>query len=390
MRDFVIDKVKNIKPSGIRRFFDLVAGSQDKIISLGVGDPDFTTPWEIRNEGAASVMRGRTHYSYNIGLPDLRNALSEYLDTRFSVRYAPEEIMLTIGASEAIDATLRAVVDVGDEVLIPDPSYVSYAPCVELCGGVPVSVPCFAENGFKLTPEMLEKCVTPRTKALIFPYPNNPTGGIMEREYLEALVPAILKHDILVISDEIYAELTYGQRHASIAAFPEMRNNVVLINGFSKSFAMTGWRIGFLCAEPNLFKNILKIHQYTTICAPIMSQYAALKGVRDGLKNNFVSIADMRDEYDKRRRFLYRSFNAMGLKCFEPKGAFYVLPSVAETGMTGEEFAEKLLREEKVAVVPGSAFGESGKYFVRCSYATSMKDLKEAVGRIRAFVARLK
>ena len=390
MRDFVIDKVKNIKPSGIRRFFDLVAGSQDKIISLGVGDPDFTTPWEIRNEGAASVMRGRTHYSSNIGLPDLRNALSEYLDTRFSVRYAPEEIMLTIGASEAIDATLRAVVDVGDEVLIPDPSYVSYAPCVELCGGVPVSVPCFAENGFKLTPEMLEKCVTPRRKALIFPYPNNPTGGIMEREYLEALVPAILKHDILVISDEIYAELTYGQRHASIAAFPEMRNNVVLINGFSKSFAMTGWRIGFLCAEPNLFKNILKIHQYTTICAPIMSQYAALKGVRDGLKNNFVSIADMRDEYDKRRRFLYRSFNAMGLKCFEPKGAFYVLPSVAETGMTGEEFAEKLLREEKVAVVPGSAFGESGKYFVRCSYATSMKDLKEAVGRIRAFVARLK
>ena len=390
MRDFVIDKVKNIKPSGIRRFFDLVAGSQDKIISLGVGDPDFTTPWEIRNEGATSVMRGRTHYSSNIGLPDLRNALSEYLDTRFSVRYAPEEIMLTIGASEAIDATLRAVVDVGDEVLIPDPSYVSYAPCVELCGGVPVSVPCFAENGFKLTPEMLEKCVTPRTKALIFPYPNNPTGGIMEREYLEALVPAILKHDILVISDEIYAELTYGQRHASIAAFPEMRNNVVLINGFSKSFAMTGWRIGFLCAEPNLFKNILKIHQYTTICAPIMSQYAALKGVRDGLKNNFVSIADMRDEYDKRRRFLYRSFNAMGLKCFEPKGAFYVLPSVAETGMTGEEFAEKLLREEKVAVVPGSAFGESGKYFVRCSYATSMKDLKEAVGRIRAFVARLK
>lgn len=390
MRDFVIDKVKNIKPSGIRRFFDLVAGSQDKIISLGVGDPDFTTPWEIRNEGAASVMRGRTHYSSNIGLPDLRNALSEYLDTRFSVRYAPEEIMLTIGASEAIDATLRAVVDVGDEVLIPDPSYVSYAPCVELCGGVPVSVPCFAENGFKLTPEMLEKCVTPRTKALIFPYPNNPTGGIMEREYLEALVPAILKHDILVISDEIYAELTYGHRHASIAAFPEMRNNVVLINGFSKSFAMTGWRIGFLCAEPNLFKNILKIHQYTTICAPIMSQYAALKGVRDGLKNNFVSIAEMRDEYDKRRRFLYRSFNAMGLKCFEPKGAFYVLPSVAETGMTGEEFAEKLLREEKVAVVPGSAFGESGKYFVRCSYATSMKDLKEAVGRIRAFVARLK
>ena len=390
MRDFVIDKVKNIKPSGIRRFFDLVAGSQDKIISLGVGDPDFTTPWEIRNEGAASVMRGRTHYSSNIGLPDLRNALSEYLDTRFSVRYAPEEIMLTIGASEAIDATLRAVVDVGDEVLIPDPSYVSYAPCVELCGGVPVSVPCFAENGFKLTPEMLEKCVTPRTKALIFPYPNNPTGGIMEREYLEALVPAVLKHDILVISDEIYAELTYGQRHASIAAFPEMRNNVVLINGFSKSFAMTGWRIGFLCAEPNLFKNILKIHQYTTICAPIMSQNAALKGVRDGLKNNFVSIADMRDEYDKRRRFLYRSFNAMGLKCFEPKGAFYVLPSVAETGMTGEEFAEKLLREEKVAVVPGSAFGESGKYFVRCSYATSMKDLKEAVGRIRAFVARLK
>ena len=390
MRDFVIDKVKNIKPSGIRKFFDLVAGSKEKIITLGVGDPDFPTPWEIRNEGAAVIMRGRTHYSSNVGLPELRKALSEYLKTRFDVSCSAENIMLTIGASEAIDATLRAVVDNGDEVLIPDPSYVSYAPCVELCGGVPVSVPCFAENGFKLTPEMLEKVITPKTKALIFPYPNNPTGGIMEKEYLDALVPVILKHDILVISDEIYAELTYGEKHVSIAAYPEMRQNVVYIGGFSKSFAMTGWRIGFLCAEDELFKNILKIHQYTTICAPIMSQYAALKGLQDGLNDDYSSVSEMREEYDKRRRFLYRSLNAMGLSCFEPKGAFYMMPSVASTHMTGEEFAQRLLKEEKVAVVPGSAFGESGKYFVRCSYATSMKDLKEAVDRIGGFLARLK
>ncbi len=390
MRDFVTEKVRNIKPSGIRKFFDIVARSGGDIISLGVGDPDFVTPWEIRNAAVVSLQKGITHYTSNIGLPELREEISRYLRERFSVKYGADEIMLTIGASEAIDATLRAVVDDGDEALIPDPSYVSYAPCVQLCGGVAVAVPCSAENGFKLTPEMLEKKITPRTKALIFPYPNNPTGGIMEREYLRALIPVILKHDLLVISDEIYAELTYGCKHVSIAEFEELRHNVALISGFSKSFAMTGWRIGYLCAEKELFKNILKIHQYTTICAPIMSQYAALEGLRTGMEENFAGIGEMREEYDRRRRFLYKSFNEIGLKCFEPKGAFYIMPSVASTGMTGEEFANRLVEEERVAVVPGKAFGESGDSFVRCSYATSMKNLVEAMKRIRKFVKRIK
>ncbi len=390
MKDFVTDKVKNIKPSGIRKFFDIVASSGGDIISLGVGDPDFVTPWEIRNAAVISLQKGITHYTSNIGLPELREEISKYLQSRFSVRYAADEIMLTIGASEAIDAALRAVVDEGDEVLIPDPSYVSYAPLVQLCGGVPVAVPCSAENGFKLTPEMLEKRITAKTKALIFPYPNNPTGGIMEKEYLKALVPVILKHDILVISDEIYAELTYGGRHVSLAAFEELRENVALISGFSKSFAMTGWRIGYLCAEKELFKNILKIHQYTTICAPIMSQYGALEGLRYGAKENFAGVEEMREEYDRRRRFLYTSFNRIGLTCFEPKGAFYIMPSVAALQMTGEEFAAKLIEEERVAVVPGSAFGESGEYFVRCSYATSMQNLVEAMRRIEKFVKRHK
>lgn len=388
MRDFVSEKVKTIKPSGIRKFFDIVSVSGGNIISLGVGDPDFSTPWEIRNAGAVCLQKGFTHYTSNIGLQELREEIARYLDRSFSVKYAADEVMITIGASEAIDATLRAVIDDGDEVLIPDPSYVSYAPCVQLCGGVPVPVPCSAENGFKLTPEMLESKITPKTKALIFPYPNNPTGGIMEREYLKALVPVILKHDILVLSDEIYAELTYGGKHVSIAEFEELKHNVVLISGFSKSFAMTGWRIGYLCTELPLLKSILKIHQYTTICAPIMSQYAALEGLRNGAKDDFSNVAEMREEYDRRRRFLYASFNEIGLKCFEPKGAFYIMPSVASLNMTGEEFANRLIEEEKVAVVPGSAFGESGEYFIRCSYATSMKNLREAVRRIAAFVKK--
>lgn len=388
MRDFITDKLKNIKPSGIRKFFDIVAASGGKIISLGVGDPDFSTPWEIRNAGALCLQKGITHYTSNIGLPELRGEISRYLADRFRVRFAADEIMLTIGASEAIDLTLRAVTEEGDEVLIPDPSYVSYAPCVQLCGGTPVAVPCSAENGFKLTPGMLEEKITPKTKALIFPYPNNPTGGIMEREYLEALVPVILKHDLLVISDEIYAELTYGGRHVSIAEYEELKHNVVLISGFSKSFAMTGWRLGYLCAESGLLQGILKIHQYTTICAPVMSQYAALEGLKEGAKDDFSFVAEMREEYDRRRRFLYSSLNAMGLKCFEPKGAFYIMPSVAHLHMTGEEFASRLLEEEKVAVVPGEAFGESGEYFVRCSYATSMEQLSEAVRRMEAFVKR--
>ena len=390
MRDFSTKKIKELKPSGIRKFFDLVASSKEKIISLGVGEPDFITPWEIRNAGVNSIQKGYTQYTSNSGLPKLRNVISEYLKSSFNVEYSSDEIMLTIGASEAIDITLRAVVEDDDEVLVPDPSYVSYAPCIKLCGGKPVAVPCRAENGFKLTPDMLEKVITPKTKAIIFPYPNNPTGGIMEKEYLLDIIPIIKKYDLLVISDEIYAELTYGEKHVSIASLDGMKERTVLISGFSKSFAMTGWRIGYLCAEKSLFTNILKIHQYTAICAPIMSQYAALEGLTIGLSDGFQSVGEMRKEYDKRRRFMHKTFNDMGLTCFEPKGAFYIMPSVESTGMTGEEFAEKLLEEEKVAVVPGSAFGDSGKYFIRCSYAYSMKSLIEATSKIAEFVKRYK
>lgn len=390
MRDFVNKKVKELKPSGIRKFFDLVAGSKEEIISLGVGEPDFVTPWEIRNAGVMSVQKGYTQYTSNSGLPALREEISSYLKNVFNVNYSADEIMMTIGASEAIDITLRATVEAGDEVLIPDPSYVSYAPCVTLAGGVPVPVPCFAANGFKLTPEMLESRITDKTKVMIFPYPNNPSGGIMEREYLEKLVPVIKKHELLVLADEIYAELTYGERHVSLAEFDEIAGQVVLVSGFSKSFAMTGWRVGYLCAKHPLFENILKIHQYTAICAPIMSQYAALEGLKEGAKDGYRSIEEMRAEYDRRRRFMYGSFCEMGLECFEPRGAFYIMPSVESLGMTGDEFAEKLLVKEKVAVVPGSAFGESGTHFIRCTYATSMKNLTEAVARIKHFIADCK
>lgn len=388
MRDFSNEKVKNLKPSGIRKFFDLVASSKENIISLGVGEPDFVTPWEIRNAGVAAIQKGYTQYTSNSGLPKLREEISKYLKTRFNVDFSADEIIMTIGASEAIDLALRTVIDVGDEVLIPNPSYVSYAPCVSLADGKPVSVDCVAENGFKLTPESLEKVITEKTKAIIFPYPNNPTGGIMEKEYIEKIIPVILKHDLLVISDEIYSELTYGTNHVSIASFPELSGRVVLINGFSKAFSMTGWRIGYLCAKQPLVKNMLKIHQYTAICAPIMSQYAALKGLTEGQKDGFASVCEMRSEYDKRRRFMYESFSEMGLECFEPKGAFYIMPCVESVGMTGDEFAESLLKEEKVAVVPGSAFGENGKYFIRCTYASSMKNLVEAIKRINNFVER--
>lgn len=388
MRDFISQKVKDIKPSGIRKFFDIAAASKEKIISLGVGEPDFVTPWEIRNAGIQSVQKGYTQYTSNSGLPALRAEISEYLGSAFGIKFTADEMFITVGASEAIDVCLRAVVEDGDEVLIPDPSYVSYAPCVQLSGGVPISVPCSEENGYKLTPDMLERCITPKTKVLIFPYPNNPTGGIMEREYIEALIPVIIKHDLLVVSDEIYAELTYGGKHVSPASFKELKNRVVLISGFSKSFAMTGWRIGYLCAEKHLVENILKIHQYTAICAPIMSQYAALAGLQEGKKDGWSAVCEMRDEYDRRRKFLYNTFVSVGLKCFEPKGAFYIMPSVAATGMTGDDYARRLLEEEKVVVVPGSAFGESGKYSVRCTYASSMKNLVEAAARIERFTKK--
>ena len=389
MRDFISKKAKNIKPSGIRKFFDL-AGANPNVISLGVGEPDFITPWVIRDAGINAIKKGRTQYTSNSGLLPLRNKISEYLSSRFSVDFCADDIVITMGASEAIDITLRAIVDEGDEVLIPDPSYVSYKPCVELLGGVAVPVPCQGENGFKITPDSLEKVITPKTKVLIFPYPNNPTGAIMEKEDVENIIPVILKHDLFVISDEIYAELTYGTDHVSIASFSALENRVALISGFSKAFAMTGWRLGYVCAPPEVKHALLKIHQYTAICAPIFSQYAGIEALEGGLKDGFSLVKEMRDEYDGRRRFMINSFNELGLTCYEPKGAFYVFPCVKSTGLTGEEFAYKLLEKKQVAVVPGSAFGEFGKYYVRCSYAYSMKSLITAMEKISEFAHELK
>ncbi len=389
MRDFLSERAKNIKPSGIRKFFDIASEMKD-VISLGVGEPDFITPWEIRDAGIGAVKKGYTQYTSNSGLIALRKEISDYLLTRYAVDFKSENIVITVGASEAIDATLRAVINEGDEVLIPDPSYVSYKPCVELLGGTPVSVPCDGKEGFKLTPENLESVITDKTKVLIFPYPNNPTGGIMEKEYIEKIVPVILKHDLLVISDEIYAELTYGKKHCSVASFPALKDRVVLISGFSKAFAMTGWRTGYVCAPKAIKDTLLKIHQYTVICAPIFSQYAALAGLVKGKTDGYATVEEMLLEYDKRRKFMYKTFTDMGLECFEPKGAFYIFPSVESLGMTGEEFATKLLESKRVAVVPGDAFGDFGKYYVRCSYAYSMKNLIEATTRIAEFVEEIK
>ena len=388
MRDFVSKKASSIKPSGIRKFFDIVSESKD-VISLGVGEPDFITPWDIRDAGIQAIKSGYTQYTSNKGMVELRTEISDYLKDNFSVNFSPDNVIITVGASEAIDLSLRAVVDDGDEVLIPDPSYVSYKPCVELAGGKAVSVPCSGDNGFKITPENLKGVITKKTTAIIFPYPNNPTGGVMEREYIEKIIPIILENDLLVISDEIYSELSYGNPHVSIASFRELKDRVVLISGFSKAFAMTGWRIGFVCAPDGILQAMLKIHQYTTICAPIFSQYAALAGLKNGKADGYFSVKEMREEYDRRRRFMFKAFTDMGLECFEPKGSFYIFPSVKKTGLTGEEFATKLLEEKKVAVVPGDAFGEFGKYYVRCSYAYSMKNLMEATERIAQFVKEL-
>lgn len=389
MRDFLSERAKNIPPSGIRKFFDLASKRKD-VISLGVGEPDFITPWEIRGAGINALKNGYTQYTSNKGLEELRSEVSFYLKDRFNVDFSADDTIITVGASEAIDITLRAIVNPLDEILIPDPSYVSYKPCVELLGGVPVSIPCDGKNGFKLTPEMLESVITPKTKAIIFPYPNNPTGGIMEKEFIEKIIPVIIKHDLLVISDEIYAELTFGKPHCSIASFKEMKDRVVLISGFSKAFAMTGWRVGFVCAPAPILATMLKIHQYATICAPIFSQYAALEGLKKGKEDGFSSVLQMREEYDRRRKFMYNSFIGMGLECFEPKGCFYIFPNVSSLGLTGEEFATRLLESKNVAVVPGKAFGEFGRDYIRCSYAYSMQSLVKAMERIAEFVNEIK
>ncbi|HPD02222.1 MAG: aminotransferase class I/II-fold pyridoxal phosphate-dependent enzyme [Christensenellales bacterium] len=380
-----------IPPSGIRKFFDIAAEMKD-CISLGVGEPDFITPESFRAAALASINAGKTQYTSNSGLAELRAAISEYQERAIGIKYNPsDEILITVGASEAIDLALRAIINPGDEVLVPAPSYVSYTPCVTLAGGIPVVIDTKAENEFKLTPEELKAAITDKTKALILPYPNNPTGGIMERKYLEAIAPIIKERGLIVLSDEIYSELTYGnERHVSIAELDGMRELTILLNGFSKAFAMTGWRVGYACAPKELLAVMRKIHQYCIMCAPTASQYTALAALTESFKNNFAEVKEMCAKYDERRRYLVDRLNAIGLSCFEPKGAFYAFPSVASTGLTGEQFAEKLLFAKKVAVVPGSAFGASGKNFVRISYAYSVEKIKTALDRIEEFLKELK
>ncbi len=387
---YINGRAKAIPPSGIRKFFDIVS-TMKGAISLGVGEPDFITPWGIREAGIRSIRNGYTQYTSNRGLPKLREEIAYYMSTRYHVDYSPEnEIIVTVGASEAVDIALRTLVDVGDEVLIPDPSYVSYSPCVTLAGGVPVSLHVGAESEFKLLPEELESKITGKSKVLFLSYPNNPTGAIMEREYLEKIAEVVKKHDLIVITDEIYGELTYDATHVSVASLPGMRERCVMINGFSKCFAMTGWRIGYVAAPRELCSAMHKIHQYAIMCASTASQYAALNALQTGREDDYASIREMRDEYDMRRRFLVGAIRDAGLKCFEPKGAFYVFPSVKELGVTGQEFAEGLLKAKKVAVVPGDAFGESGKYHIRCCYAASLKNLTTACGLIAEYVNEIK
>ena len=386
MRDPLSEKCVSLKPSGIRKFFDIVAEMKDAI-SLGVGEPDFDTPWHIRDEGIYSLEKGRTFYTSNAGLMELRKEICNYLERRFDCKYDPKtETLITVGGSEAIDMALRAMVNPGDEVIIPQPSYVSYEPCAILADAKPVIINLKNENEFRLTAKELEEAITDKTKLLILPFPNNPTGAIMEREDLEAIREVIIKHDIFVLSDEIYAELSYKGQHVSIASLPGMKERTILINGFSKSYAMTGWRLGYACGPANIISQMTKIHQFAIMCAPTTSQYAAVEALRNGDDD----VREMAEAYNQRRRFLMSEFEKIGLPCFEPYGAFYVFPCIKEFGMTSEEFATRLLEEEKVAVVPGTAFGDCGEGFLRISYAYSIENLKIALDRIGAFVARLR
>ncbi len=386
MRSMVNKTITGIAPSGIRKFFDIV-NEMDDAISLGVGEPDFDTPWRIRDEAIYSLEQGRTFYTSNSGLKSLKEEISKYLERRYNLYYSPNsEIMVTVGGSEAIDIALRAMLDPGDEVLIPQPSYVSYAPCTILAGGKPVYIDLKEEDEFRLTPEELEEAVTDKTKVLILPFPNNPTGAVMEKEDLEAVAQFVIDHDLFVLTDEIYAELTYLEKHVSIASLPGMRERTVYINGFSKAYAMTGWRLGYACAPEELLKQMLKIHQYAIMCAPTNSQYAAV----EALRNCQDDVDRMREEYDHRRRYLMDRFRSMKLQCFEPFGAFYIFPSIREFGMTSDEFATKLLKTKKVAVVPGTAFGDCGEGFIRISYAYSLENLKEAIDRIEVFIQELR
>ncbi len=386
MREPLSKKIVEIKPSGIRKFFDMVSEMPDAI-SLGVGEPDFDTPWRIREEGIYSLERGRTFYTSNAGLKELKEEIGKYLERKIQVSYNPaSEIIVTVGGSEGIDIALRAMLDPGDEVLIPQPCYVSYLPCTTLANGVPVVVPLKQENQFKLTAKELKAAITPKTKILVLPYPNNPTGAIMTKEDLEPIAEVVKEHDLYVLSDEIYSELTYKYDHVSIASLPGMRERTLVINGFSKGFAMTGWRLGYICAQKRIAEQMLKIHQFAIMCAPTNSQYAAI----EGLRNCEGEVQEMRTAYNQRRRFLLHEFKKMKLDCFEPFGAFYIFPCIKEFGMTSEEFATRLLDEEKVAAVPGTAFGDCGEGFLRVSYAYSLDDLREAISRLGRFVERLR
>ena len=382
----ISQKIQNIKPSGIRKFFDILEEMTDAI-SLGIGEPDFVTPWHIRDAGIYSLERGHTKYTSNAGMLELRREIANYLRRRFDLEYDyTNQILVTVGGSEAIDLAIRVLVNPGDEVIIPVPSFVCYGPLTEMAGGVPVYVELTAENGFRLTPEQLKAAITPRTKALVLPFPSNPTGGIMERRDLEAIAQVLKDNDIMVISDEIYAELTYGQRHVSPANRTQLYDRTVVVNGFSKSHAMTGWRMGYVCAPQPVIAAMTKLHQFGIMSAPTTSQYAAIEAMRSGDED----IAHMREEYDSRRRYLVENLNRIGLDCFEPKGAFYVFPCIRSSGLSSDEFCERFLREEKVAVIPGTAFGPGGEGYVRACYASSMRDLTESISRLDNFLQNLR
>lgn len=384
MEDFISQRVNSISPSGIRRFFDILA-SLEGVISLGVGEPDFVTPWHIREAATYSLEKGYTMYTSNYGMLELRQELAGYLERHYGISYQPErEILVTVGVSEGLDLAMRAILNPGDEVIIPDPWYVSYPPCVILAGGVPVLVPTSKRNNFIVKAEDIEPLINRQTKAILIGYPSNPTGAVMSRKELTEIAKLAQKYNLLVISDEIYARLVYGVEHTCFASLPGVKEQTILLGGFSKAFAMTGWRIGYIAANQQLIEAMLKIHQYTMLCVPTMSQMAAIEALRSGEDD----VAKMVREYDRRRRFMVKKLNEIGLPCFEPKGAFYAFPSIEATGMSSEEFAERLLMEERVAVVPGSAFGQCGEGFIRCCYATSLANIEEALKRMGSFVKK--
>ncbi|NOW89590.1 aminotransferase [Clostridium beijerinckii] len=386
LEDMILDNVKNMPPSGIRKYFDII-NEMDDVISLGVGEPDFVTPWNVREAGIYSLEQGHTHYSSNAGFIELRSEISKYLHRRFNLNYNPEdEIIVTVGGSEGIDIALRALVGPGDEVIVPEPSFVAYKGCTAFTGATAKVLNLKAEDEFKLTPEDLEKAITPRTKVVIIPFPNNPTGAIMTRDELAGIVEVLKDKNIIAISDEIYSELCYGEKHVSISSFPEMRDKTLVINGFSKSYAMTGWRLGYICGHPILIEAMKKIHQYALMCSPTTAQYAAIEALKSGDR----SVEEMCKEYNRRRRVLLDGFRKMGLECFEPLGAFYLFPSIKSTGITSDEFCEQLLINEKVLVIPGNAFGDCGEGFIRVCYASSMEDIMEALKRTKRFLDKLR